>query len=248
MGTMESLKFLVSSRYIRDLATLVVAYETVDKLEDDRISDPSTIAGPDRPIALAETDGLTASKVYAPDSLSQNIKPPPINDGTPNESLVDLFVRVIELICQFLKSNTLRTRFICRLKLEKTCYIFILTGDRPEVQPRPEPGVVQNPGGGGDDGDDGAGGRRGGRAGRGGGRGARDGCGSSRRGGGAGGSRRDRSTGGSRGASSSRGGDCGTGGGGESGSLHRAQRARRAPVSSETEQVSIVFCLEISML
>lgn len=26
MGTMESLKFLVSSRYIRDLATLVVAY------------------------------------------------------------------------------------------------------------------------------------------------------------------------------------------------------------------------------
>lgn len=26
MGTMESIKFLVSSRYIRDLATLVVAY------------------------------------------------------------------------------------------------------------------------------------------------------------------------------------------------------------------------------
>lgn len=26
MGTMESVKFLVSSRYIRDLATLVVAY------------------------------------------------------------------------------------------------------------------------------------------------------------------------------------------------------------------------------
>ena len=26
MGTMESLKFLVSSKYIRDLATLVVAY------------------------------------------------------------------------------------------------------------------------------------------------------------------------------------------------------------------------------
>jgi len=26
MGTMESLKFLMSSRYIRDLATLVVAY------------------------------------------------------------------------------------------------------------------------------------------------------------------------------------------------------------------------------
>jgi len=26
MGTMESIKFLVSSKYIRDLATLVVAY------------------------------------------------------------------------------------------------------------------------------------------------------------------------------------------------------------------------------
>lgn len=118
----------------------------------------------------------------------------------------------------------------------------LLLGDRPEVRPRPEPGVVQNPGGGddggGDGGDDGAGGRRGGRAGRGGGRGARDGHGprGSRRGGRAGGSCRDRSAGGSRGAGSSRGGDRGTGGGGESGSRRRPRRAHRAPVNSETDQ------------
>jgi len=36
--------------------------ETVDKLEDDGIIDPSIIAVPDRPIAHAETNGLTASK------------------------------------------------------------------------------------------------------------------------------------------------------------------------------------------
>ncbi|CAL5441170.1 unnamed protein product [Camellia sinensis] len=36
--------------------------------------------------------------VYASDSLSQNIKPPPINDGTPNESVADVFVRVTQLM------------------------------------------------------------------------------------------------------------------------------------------------------
>ncbi|XP_059656365.1 uncharacterized protein LOC132303217 isoform X2 [Cornus florida] len=38
------------------------------------------------------------SKVYASDSLSMNIKPPPIDDGTPNESVADVFVRVTQLM------------------------------------------------------------------------------------------------------------------------------------------------------
>ncbi|KAA8542662.1 hypothetical protein F0562_023839 [Nyssa sinensis] len=38
------------------------------------------------------------SKVYESDSLSPNIKPPPIDDGTPNESVADVFVRVTQLM------------------------------------------------------------------------------------------------------------------------------------------------------
>lgn len=38
------------------------------------------------------------SQVYASDSLSPNIKPPPIDDGTPNESVADVFVRVTQLM------------------------------------------------------------------------------------------------------------------------------------------------------
>lgn len=41
---------------------------------------------------------MKTSQVYASDSLSQNIKPPPIDDGTPNESVADVFVRVIQLM------------------------------------------------------------------------------------------------------------------------------------------------------
>ena len=37
-------------------------------------------------------------QVYASDSLSPNIKPPPIDDGTPNESVSDVFVRVTQLM------------------------------------------------------------------------------------------------------------------------------------------------------
>ncbi|XP_057809190.1 uncharacterized protein LOC131023663 [Salvia miltiorrhiza] len=40
----------------------------------------------------------SVSEVYASDSLSPNIKPPPINDGTPNESVQDVFVRVTQLM------------------------------------------------------------------------------------------------------------------------------------------------------
>ncbi|XP_022843441.1 uncharacterized protein LOC111366996 [Olea europaea var. sylvestris] len=38
------------------------------------------------------------SEVYASDSLSPNTKPPPIDDGTPNESVSDVFVRVTQLM------------------------------------------------------------------------------------------------------------------------------------------------------
>lgn len=38
------------------------------------------------------------SEVYESDSLSQNAKPPPISDGTPNESVSDVFVRVTQLM------------------------------------------------------------------------------------------------------------------------------------------------------
>ncbi|XP_068643797.1 uncharacterized protein [Aristolochia californica] len=37
-------------------------------------------------------------EVYASDSVSPNNKPPPIDDGTPNESISDVFVRVIQLM------------------------------------------------------------------------------------------------------------------------------------------------------
>ncbi|KMT10573.1 hypothetical protein BVRB_5g116950 [Beta vulgaris subsp. vulgaris] len=40
----------------------------------------------------------TRLKVYASDSVSPNIKPPPIDDGTPNESVGDVFVRVTQLM------------------------------------------------------------------------------------------------------------------------------------------------------
>ncbi|KAF6175867.1 hypothetical protein GIB67_003355 [Kingdonia uniflora] len=38
------------------------------------------------------------AKVYALDSISPRNKPPPINDGTPNESVSDVFVRVTQLM------------------------------------------------------------------------------------------------------------------------------------------------------
>uniref|UniRef100_A0A2N9H0P2 Phosphoglycerate mutase family protein n=1 Tax=Fagus sylvatica TaxID=28930 RepID=A0A2N9H0P2_FAGSY len=37
-------------------------------------------------------------QVYASDSISTTIKPPPIDDGTPNESVADVFVRVTQLM------------------------------------------------------------------------------------------------------------------------------------------------------
>lgn len=38
------------------------------------------------------------AEVYASDSISARIKPPPIDDGTPNESVSDVFVRVTQLM------------------------------------------------------------------------------------------------------------------------------------------------------
>lgn len=38
------------------------------------------------------------AEVYASDSLSPSMKPPPIDDGTPNESVEDVFVRVTQLM------------------------------------------------------------------------------------------------------------------------------------------------------
>ncbi|KAK1320868.1 hypothetical protein QJS10_CPA03g00411 [Acorus calamus] len=40
----------------------------------------------------------SVSEVYASDSISPNIKPPPMYDGTPNESVSDVFVRVTQLM------------------------------------------------------------------------------------------------------------------------------------------------------
>lgn len=37
-------------------------------------------------------------QIYASDSISPNIKPPPVDDGTPNESVADVFVRVTQLM------------------------------------------------------------------------------------------------------------------------------------------------------
>ncbi|CAD6230513.1 unnamed protein product [Miscanthus lutarioriparius] len=36
--------------------------------------------------------------VYASDNISPDMKPPPISDGTPNESVADVFVRVTQLM------------------------------------------------------------------------------------------------------------------------------------------------------
>ncbi|KAJ4712316.1 Phosphoglycerate mutase family protein, partial [Melia azedarach] len=38
------------------------------------------------------------SEVYTSDGISSTIKPPPIDDGTPNESVADVFVRVTQLM------------------------------------------------------------------------------------------------------------------------------------------------------
>lgn len=40
----------------------------------------------------------SVSDVYASDSVSSTTKPPPIDDGTPNESVADVFVRVTQLM------------------------------------------------------------------------------------------------------------------------------------------------------
>lgn len=37
-------------------------------------------------------------KVYVSDGISPTIKPPPTDDGTPNESVADVFVRVTQLM------------------------------------------------------------------------------------------------------------------------------------------------------
>ncbi|XP_034593406.1 uncharacterized protein [Setaria viridis] len=40
----------------------------------------------------------TLPEVYASDNISPDMKPPPISDGTPNESVADVFVRVTQLM------------------------------------------------------------------------------------------------------------------------------------------------------
>ncbi|WJX88648.1 hypothetical protein P8452_70716 [Trifolium repens] len=40
----------------------------------------------------------SVSEIYTSDSISTKIKPPPIDDGTPNESVADVFVRVTQLM------------------------------------------------------------------------------------------------------------------------------------------------------
>lgn len=40
----------------------------------------------------------TLPEVYASDNISPDLKPPPIRDGTPNESVADVFVRVTQLM------------------------------------------------------------------------------------------------------------------------------------------------------
>lgn len=37
-------------------------------------------------------------QIYVSDGMSPNIKPPPTNDGTPNECVADVFVRVTQLM------------------------------------------------------------------------------------------------------------------------------------------------------
>ena len=41
---------------------------------------------------------LALVQVYASDTISPRNKPPPIDDGTPNESVADVFVRVTQLM------------------------------------------------------------------------------------------------------------------------------------------------------
>ncbi|XP_057421953.1 uncharacterized protein LOC130715839 [Lotus japonicus] len=40
----------------------------------------------------------SVSEIYVSDGMSPNIKPPPTNDGTPNECVADVFVRVTQLM------------------------------------------------------------------------------------------------------------------------------------------------------
>lgn len=40
----------------------------------------------------------SVSEVYVSDGISPTIKPPPIDDGTPNESVADVFVRITQLM------------------------------------------------------------------------------------------------------------------------------------------------------
>ncbi|KAL1333975.1 uncharacterized protein LOC107632255 isoform X2 [Arachis ipaensis] len=40
----------------------------------------------------------SVSEIYASDSVSPTNKPPPVDDGTPNESVADVFVRVTQLM------------------------------------------------------------------------------------------------------------------------------------------------------
>lgn len=44
------------------------------------------------------SSSLWFSQVYESDSSSPNTKPPPTDDGTPNESVSDVFVRVTQLM------------------------------------------------------------------------------------------------------------------------------------------------------
>lgn len=37
-------------------------------------------------------------QIYAADLISPNYRPPPFTDGTPNESVADVFVRVTQLM------------------------------------------------------------------------------------------------------------------------------------------------------
>ncbi|XP_058087626.1 uncharacterized protein LOC131234708 [Magnolia sinica] len=52
-----------------------------------------------RGLGAYEGKGLeSVTEVYASDSISPSIKPPPIDNGTPNESVSDVFVRVTQLM------------------------------------------------------------------------------------------------------------------------------------------------------
>ena len=41
---------------------------------------------------------LPLGQVYAADQIDTSIRPPPFTDGTPNESVNDVFVRVVQLL------------------------------------------------------------------------------------------------------------------------------------------------------